>query len=152
MTTPSRKTKTEAVLPKELVERLLVAAGNRVILVGGQSLAYWAAYFEVPTPKGMAFISRDIDFLAESAADFSEVQRFANVLDGYAVFPSKRSLTSLIGQAVEEISDDGYFNVDILHKVLTATLQCDRLERVDTGRRLLRLLFAPGSVGVNTLG
>lgn len=119
MTTPKKKR--EAVLPPEVVSKLLEEAGDRVVLVGGQALAFWAAHFDVAWSINMAYVSKDMDFLSPSAADFSEVHRFAKILGGYAIFPSKHALTALIGQAVLEISEDEYFNVDVLHKVLTGT-------------------------------
>jgi hypothetical protein len=121
MTTPKTKKKVEAVLPQSLVNHLLEGAGPKVILVGGQALAYWAQYFGVSPPERMQHVSRDIDFLAESAADFSEVQRFSRLLGGYSIFPSKHSLTALVGQAVKEISEEEYFNIDVLYKVLSGT-------------------------------
>lgn len=122
MTMPiSFQKKTEAVLPPHLVARLLEEAGENVILVGGQALSYWVTYFSIEIPSIRNFISRDIDFLAKKASDFHEVKRFAKILDGYPIFPTKHALTALIGQAVKEISDSEYFNIDVLHKIYSGT-------------------------------
>ena len=117
----TQKKKHEAVLPPEVVSKLLEAAGDRIVLVGGQALSFWIDHFNVSWPINLTFVSRDMDFLFPNAADSFEVNRFSKILGGYAIFPSKNALTALIGQAVLEISDDEYYNVDILHKVLTDT-------------------------------
>jgi hypothetical protein len=108
----------EAILPRELVDRLVRAAGDRLILVGGQALAFWAHHYGVDPPPTLAYISRDIDFLAESAGDVSEVRRLATILGGRAVIPHEKALTALVGQAIKEVADHEYFTVDVIHKVL----------------------------------
>ena len=120
MTTPSHK-KTEAIIPEEIATKVIGQAGVNVVLVGGQALAFWAHHYDIKPPKDCVYFTRDVDFLAASAADAFEVKRFANILGGYAIYPSKHALTALIGQAVKEISNNEYFNIDILHKVLTGT-------------------------------
>lgn len=115
------KKKSEAIFPKDVVVHLLKEAGSNVILVGGQALSYWAQYFDIDAPVSLPHISRDLDFLARNPSDIFEVQRFAQILGGYPVYPSKHALTILIGQAIKEISDDEYFNIDILHKVYSGT-------------------------------
>ena len=42
---------TEAYVTSEHLERILRLAGDGMILVGGQALAFWAAYYEVPAPR-----------------------------------------------------------------------------------------------------
>jgi hypothetical protein len=112
--------KREAVTPKEIVESLLRAAGPRLVLVGGQALAFWMDRYDIAMPTRVDYVSRDVDFLAESAGDVSEVKRLAKVLGGQAVIPKNKALTSLVGQAVREISDEEFINVDVVFRVLGA--------------------------------
>lgn len=113
--------KREAVIPASLVERLLVAATEELILVGGQALKVWMDRYGVKPPPNIAYVSRDVDFLAASVTDTEAVRRLARTLGGRTVFPRRRAaLTALVGQAVKEISGDEVFNVDVVHRVLGA--------------------------------
>jgi hypothetical protein len=113
--------KREAVIPHEVVDRLLVVASEKLVLVGGQALKVWMDRYGVKLPAKIPYVSRDVDFLAESAADAEAVRRLARALGGRAVFPKRRAaLTSLVGQAVKDISEDEVFNVDVLHRVFGA--------------------------------
>ena len=109
-----------AVAPTHVVESLLRATGSRLIVVGGQALAIWMDRFGVEMPGRIPYVSRDIDFLAESAADVEEVHRLARVLGGQAIIPRRRALTALVGQAVRHVSDTEFINVDVVHRVLGA--------------------------------
>jgi hypothetical protein len=110
----------EAVTPSDVVTSVLRAAGPRLILVGGQALAFWMDRYKIPLPAELPYVSRDIDFLGESRGDVSEVQRLAGVLGGQAVIPHERTLTALVGQAIKDISEDEFINVDIVFRVLGA--------------------------------
>ncbi len=113
--------KREAIVPREIVDRLLAVAGPDVVLVGGQALKFWVERYEVRMPPKLAFVSRDVDFLAPAATAADAVNRFARVLAGRPVFPPRRgALTALVGQAVRELSSDEVFNVDVLHRVFGA--------------------------------
>jgi hypothetical protein len=110
----------QAVAPSDVVESLLRATGTRLILVGGQALAFWMDRYGVEMPGRIAYVSRDIDFLAESVADVDEVHRLARVLGGQAIIPRRRALTALVGQAVRHVSSTEFINVDVVHRVLGA--------------------------------
>ena len=113
--------KREAIVPKELVDKLLLAAGETLVLVGGQALKVWMDRYEVVMPPRIAYVSRDVDFLADSSADTEAVRRLARMLGGRAIFPRRRAAVSaLVGQAVREISEDEVFNVDVIHRVFGA--------------------------------
>lgn len=113
------KARTEAVTPPETVQRLLDAAGADLVLVGGQALAFWVSHYRLNRPdSAVPAISNDVDFLSRSAADRQSVRRFAGAIKGQAVFPDKRALTALVGQAVLNVSDDEYINVDVIFKVI----------------------------------
>lgn len=114
-----KKARTEAVTPPETVERLLHAAGGDLVLVGGQALAFWVDYYGLsPQELSVPAISNDVDFLAQSAGNKDPVRRFAQAIGGQAVFPNKRALTALVGQAVREMSDEEYLNVDVIFRVV----------------------------------
>jgi hypothetical protein len=113
--------KREAVIPPQLVERLLAAAGEELILVGGQALKMWMDRYGIELPARIAYVSRDVDFLAASVTDDESVRRLARAIGGRTVFPERRAaLTALVGQAVKDISDDEVFNVDVVHRVFGA--------------------------------
>lgn len=122
--------RTEAVTPREVVEQLLRAAGDDLVLVGGQALAFWAYRFNLLLPTGHVAISADTDFLAPSAADRAAVFRMAAVLKGATQFPNKRGMTSLIGQAYLDISDDEFINVDVVHRIIGLTQEAVRKRMV----------------------
>jgi hypothetical protein len=86
-----------------------------LVLVGGQSLAFWAdRYGILRIGSDVPAVSNDVDLLAESAGDTQSVRRLAEVIGGEAVFPNRRSLTSLVGQAIRHVSDEEYLNVDVI--------------------------------------
>jgi hypothetical protein len=114
-----RKGKTEAQTPPQTIERLLGAAGEDLVLVGGQALAFWARWYRVANPDpALPAITNDVDFLTLSAADKDSVRRFADVIKGQVLFPRQRALTALVGQAYREISEQEYLNVDVIFKVI----------------------------------
>lgn len=114
----ARSTKTEALTPAEVLRRLAAAAGDEVVLIGGQALAFWVAHYGLSVPQGVVAISADSDWLTGSAADRGVVQRFAQALQGGVQFPSERALTALVGQAYLDISDDEFINVDVMFSVV----------------------------------
>ena len=109
--------KTEAVTPPEVVDKLLRSAGQDLVLVGGQALGFWAQRYNLALPQEFA-ISADTDFLAKSAADRASVKRLARIIGGATFYPNQRALTSLVGQAYVDVSDDEFINVDVIHDVI----------------------------------
>lgn len=112
--------KREAVVPADVVVRLLqTAATSELVLVGGQALAFWMANYRlIHKASGLPAITADVDFLAPRADDRQAVSRLAQALKGRSLFPNKRALTALVGQAVLETSEEEYYNVDVLFDVL----------------------------------
>lgn len=137
-----RKAKTEAVTPPEVITDLLNAAGPKAVLIGGQALGVWVYYYGLGLPAGLMAISNDSDFLAASAADRALVSKFARALNGHEIFPNKRALTALVGQAVLDISDDEIINVDVLFSVfgLDATAVRKRAVEMDTGTAVFKVM------------
>lgn len=129
------KRKTEAITPPEVIEQVLRHAGDDVVLVGGQALGFWVEQYGLGVPAGYAAISNDMDFLARSRADTASVQRFARIIKGHTLIPSERPLTALVGQAVLDVSDDEFINIDVIFKVigLTAAAVRKRAVRVADG-------------------
>jgi hypothetical protein len=120
----------QAVMPKDVVDRVIAAASDRLVLVGGQALAFWLDRYGIAL-LGYSYVSHDVDFLADSAADAESVYRLARALGGRAELPRRRAaLTPLIGQAVRGISDSEVFNVDVLHKILGAEARTVRARAV----------------------
>lgn len=111
--------KTEAVTPPATVKKLLDVGGEDLVLVGGQALAFWVDRYRLSRPDlDIPAISNDVDFLSRTAADTEVVGKLANAIKGRAVFPRKRSLTALVGQAVLDVSDEEFINVDVIFKVV----------------------------------
>lgn len=108
----------EALTPEADLLRLLQAAGSDLVLVGGQALAFWVQRYGIALQADVAAISCDVDFLTPSAADRAVVERMARVLKGKAVYPNRRALTALVGQAYRDVNDEEFVNVDIIFKVL----------------------------------
>lgn len=112
------KKRTEAETPPEVFAKLVRSADARAVLVGGQALAFWVGRYDLVLPQQFTTVSSDTDWLVRSPADKDAVERFARTIRGRAWFPSEHALTALVGQAVFDLSDDEFINVDILFKVL----------------------------------
>jgi hypothetical protein len=82
-----------------------------MILVGGQALAFWAAYYHTPAPT--IAITKDVDLLGTRA----DVERLARGLDARAVFPQKKDITMLVGQVLKDLPGGNYVNIDVLFRV-----------------------------------
>jgi hypothetical protein len=102
---------TEVRVPPELLERILKLAGIDMILVGGQALAFWAAYYRTPAPA--IAITKDVDLLGTKA----DVERLARGLDAKAVFPHKIATTMLVGQVLKDLPGGDYVNIDVMFRV-----------------------------------
>lgn len=105
--------------PPATIQKLLDAAGDQLVLVGGQALAFWVDWYGLSHEQpSLPAISNDVDFLSPSAADKASVQRLAGAIDGKPVYPHEKALTSLVGQAVVDVSAEEYVNVDVIFKVI----------------------------------
>ncbi len=94
-----------------LLQRILKLAGTDMILVGGQALAFWAAYYRTTAPT--IAVTKDVDLLGTRA----DVSRLAHGLDAQSSFTHKRNLTLLVGQVVKELPDGDYINIDVLYRL-----------------------------------
>jgi hypothetical protein len=122
--------KTEAVTPREVLTSLLRAAGDDLVLIGGQALAFWVHRYGLVLPADVVAVSADTDFLAPSAADRAAVVRMAAALQGKTQFPSRRARTALVGQAYLDINDDEFINVDVVFRVVGLTQEAIRKRAV----------------------
>lgn len=101
----------EISVPPEWLERILALADHGMILVGGQALAFWAAYYETSAP--VIAITKDVDFIGTKA----DVERLARGLDARRVFPRKSAMTLLVGQVMKDLPVGNYINIDVMSGV-----------------------------------
>lgn len=95
----------------ELLARILELAGTEMILIGGQALGFWAAYYSVPALP--IAITKDVDFIGTRA----DVERLARGLGAKATFRRQRDLTLLTGQIEKDLPGGGYINIHVLSRV-----------------------------------
>ena len=107
----------EVHVPADLLERILRLAGIEMILVGGQALAFWAAYYHTSAPT--IAITKDVDLLGTK----SDVERLARGLDAKAVFPHKKNMTLLAGQVLKDLPGGDYVNIDVMFRVGDITIE-----------------------------
>ena len=127
----------EVSVTPELLEQILKLAGTEMILVGGQALAFWAAYYQTPAPT--IAITKDIDLIGTQA----DVKRLARGLGARAVFPNKRALTLLVGQVLKDMADGNYVNIDVMFRVygdITRRALIDRAVLAENAAGRFRLM------------
>src|SRR6185436_4586848 len=105
----------EAALIEEDDLLKLLRASDGAILIGGQALAFWVAYFGIDIPAGpRAYISADADFLGLA----EHVKTLSDAIGGRAIYPSKREITSLHGAVAKQTKDGRKIGVDVLREVI----------------------------------
>ena len=98
----------EVVIPADELDRLLQNAGQ-TILVGGQALAFWIAFYSVPIDDAPeAVVTKDADFLGNR----EDAHRFSLVLGGSVEYP--KGMSMLAGVIRKKISDTEEYEVDVL--------------------------------------
>lgn len=129
--------------PPEVLAAVLHAASalERVVLVGGQALAFWMARAGVCATGSTLAVTRDIDFLSASPVDIAAVRAFANALGGEVLLPHERNLTALVGQAVRAVDAEHVWNIDVVFKVFgnvaPRVIEAAPRVRLDDGAELL---------------
>lgn len=84
------------------------------MLVGGQALAFWLAWFKIDFSDGpRVYVSSDADFLGFA----KHVEAFSRAIGGKAVYPPKRALSALLGTAEKSVGGS-FVRVDVLRKVV----------------------------------
>lgn len=134
--------RTEVSVPSELLERILKLAGTDMILVGGQALAFWSAYYQTPAPT--IAITKDVDLLGTK----TDVDRLARGLDARAVFPHQKDVTLLVGQVLKDLPG-ATTSISMLCSVSTETsppklspvAQCSRKIRPASSALCIRSMF-----------
>ena len=104
----------EAAFDRDQLTKLLGLAQGAV-LVGGQAVAFWASFFNVPVPAVLgAYVTKDSDFLGDRA----DVARIANGMQGAATYAHRRGLAALVGQVKIDLSATAFLNIDVLHRIV----------------------------------
>ena len=113
-----RASRTVAETPLPLVKRLLGAADETEVLVGGQALSVWIVKYGLQLPADLPVVTRDTDFLTQSAVATASVEKFARAINGKASFPRRLDMTALVGQVELATSDESYINVDVIFRIV----------------------------------
>jgi hypothetical protein len=108
----------EAYMPPDLVARVLASAGEDVVLVGGQALAFWMERFGIRDPENRPAVSRDVDFFTPDAANLAPLHRFARAIHGEPRVLGEHAISALIGSAIAPAGEHRVYNVDLLHAVI----------------------------------
>lgn len=96
------------------LDTVLDVAGDAV-LIGGQALAFWLAFFSLDLPPGpRTYVSLDADFLAMH----DHVRIFAQALGARAEYTNERQLSALHGAVVVTSSKGDKVLVDVLRSVV----------------------------------
>jgi len=130
----------EVAIPAAEFDRLLRNAG-KAVLVGGQALAFWIAYYSVQIEDAPdAVISKDADFLG----DRDDAHRFSLAIGGTVDYPKTMSI--LAGVVRKRISPTEEFEVDILRTLNgldPATVRKHAKEISDSGRNARYFVMSP---------
>jgi hypothetical protein len=111
-------TEAEAVLDRADIEAILDVCGAEGVLVGGQSLAFWADHFGVPRPKPLVeAVSADVDFIASSAVAL----KLARALGWKSWIPSLDDPTFQTGKVTLKLKDGSVKQADFLSGVVGLT-------------------------------
>jgi len=131
---------TEVAVPPAELDRLLQHAG-KAVLVGGQALAFWIAYYGVHIDDAAdAVVSKDADFLG----DRDDAQRFSIAIGGAVEFPGAMSI--LAGIVRKRVSPTEVFEVDILRTLNgldPAAVRKHAREISDSGRNARYFVMSP---------
>jgi hypothetical protein len=113
--TSTTVTETEAVLTRKDVAAILDVCGLEGVLVGGQSLAFWADHFRVPRPEPLVeAVSADVDFIGSAAL----AQKLAQVLGWKSWIPSLDDPTFQTGKVTFKLKDGSVKQADFLSGVV----------------------------------
>lgn len=93
----------------------LLRVSKDAVLIGGQALAFWVAYFRLPIPSGpRTYVSHDADFLGLSR----HVEQFSKAIGGRAVYPPRHQITGLEGVVMVKTATGEAIGVDVLRSVV----------------------------------
>jgi hypothetical protein len=117
--------KREIAISAQLLRKIVQAAGDGALLVGGQALALWAEHYGLnpATSRIKGAVTLDADFLGDRKLVEDIAGGFASAQRKYA--PSV-GLTSLVGSVEIGLSVDEFVNVDVIHHVYGLDAQAVR--------------------------
>lgn len=93
----------------------LLGLAQDAVLVGGQAVAFWASFFNIPVPPALPpYVTKDTDFLGNR----KDVARMASGMGGAALYPHRRGLTALAGQVRIDLSEHEFLGIDVLHRIV----------------------------------
>src|SRR6478609_8878901 len=111
--------KREAFMPPDMVRRVLEAAQEDLILVGGQALAFWMDHYGIVNPESSTHaVSRDVDFYTSDPANSKPLIALARAIGGHAEPQEMGAITALVGSAIAPAGEELIYNVDLLHSVI----------------------------------
>lgn len=106
----------------------LLRVARDAVLIGGQALAFWMAYFKLPIPPGpRIYISHDADFLGFA----EDVERLSNAIGGRAAYPSEHQITALEGVVIVKTETGEAIGVDVLRSVVGLKAEMIRQRAVE---------------------
>ncbi|WP_201524878.1 hypothetical protein, partial [Bordetella pseudohinzii] len=130
----------EVAITATLLEKIASGLGPDAILVGGQALATWVAFYRIDAYEHLVgpSISDDADFLGVR----SNVMEIATTTHGTSVFPTPREITALVGQVHIPVSQTEFVNVDVLHRIvgLDAAAIRNNAQTLQIGDAALRIM------------
>jgi hypothetical protein len=105
----------EVALTREEVDKILSVCGSQALLVGGQALAFWAAYYEIePIGALSASVTSDADFIGTSRV----AVRLREALDWNIWFPEMDDATDQTAKVTTLIPGGGVKQVDFLRAIV----------------------------------
>lgn len=106
---------TDPIISPSTLSRVLSAAKDDTVLIGGQALAFWVSRYKIANPADLSVITRDVDFCVSSRSNEEPLKRFAKAIGGQYRIEHGFS-SSLVGVALGDQNGE-QVNVDVLWKV-----------------------------------
>jgi hypothetical protein len=130
----------EVALTHEEVNEILRKCGHGALLVGGQALAFWAAYYDVePVGELAKKVTSDVDFIGTVA----EAKKLGAALKWKVWLPSMDDSTSQTAKVTKVIPGGGVKQVDYLSGIVgldTARIQARAVEVTLPSGAMVRIL------------
>src|SRR5919108_2058996 len=109
----------EVALTEEEIDQILRSCNGRALLVGGQSLAFWAQHYRVKPPLGVLAesVTSDADFIG-SAQIALDLWQSLRALDWKYWQPSPADATSQTAKLSKTVEGQGIKQVDFLDSII----------------------------------
>lgn len=95
----------------------LSEASSEMVLVGGQSVLFWAEIYGVPTPPGIAALTEDVDFVATSTNAMDVENVIANKYKTSLKIATMDDVSPNSAKMSILISGAGKINIDFLRQI-----------------------------------